>query len=190
MVILDTTGKVVSSATIETDPATLPLDRVARYRTIWRQLEALLGGYKTLKVCIEGFSFGSRGRGLTGLAELRGVLLDHMADLTNDIQEVPPASLKQFFTGSGKASKEDMLAAALEHGFDCGKDHNQADAYALAQWAHQGMKTKPKAKKPRKTKPKCKSCGDKGTEIESVYGFPPETVPCSKCKKTSKKKQK
>ena len=194
VVVLDTTGKVLTSATIKSKPAQDPVGRIKRYKTIANQVAAVCAPSKSSCVRIEGYSFASQGRAVTGLAELRAILLDTlMAYGVSDIEEVPPSSLKSFFTGSGKAAKEDMLAAAKEHGFECGKDHNQADAYALAAWAHQGMKTKPKAKKPRKVKvPKpCSFCSGTGQIVSEEWDFVvekyrPSVEPCPKCKKEKK----
>lgn len=45
-----------------------------------------------------------------------------------------PSQLKKFFTGSGKAKKDDMVAAARRRGWRVGDD-NQADACAVRAWA-------------------------------------------------------
>ena len=50
-------------------------------------------------------------------------------------QKLHSNTLKKFATGSGRASKDDMLARAREHwGWNI-EDHNQADALWLMEWA-------------------------------------------------------
>ena len=43
---------------------------------------------------------------------------------------VPSTSIKKYWTGSGRADKELMLATAREHYPDCG-GHDEADALAI-----------------------------------------------------------
>lgn len=45
-----------------------------------------------------------------------------------------PSQVKKFWTGSGKAKKEDMMAAARRCGFKI-RDDNEADAVAIWHWA-------------------------------------------------------
>lgn len=127
---------------IKTKPAKTPTDRIKRYLHIASQIVALIEDKKgMLCIRIEGYSFASKGRAITSLAELRGVLIDKLMPYSNDIEEVPPGSLKKFFTGMGNASKEQMLLAAKERGHDFGKKHDLADAYALSEWGRTGKKT-------------------------------------------------
>ena len=45
---------------------------------------------------------------------------------------LPVATIKKFWTGSGRADKPQMVATAREMGFDlCPRDHNAADALAV-----------------------------------------------------------
>lgn len=64
------------------------------------------------------------------------------------------ATLKLLTAGKGNASKEEMVAAALENWGIQPADDNEADALALAQWALDGCplpKKRPK-KRPKRTK--------------------------------------
>jgi Holliday junction resolvasome RuvABC endonuclease subunit len=49
-------------------------------------------------------------------------------------QGVPVGTIKKHATGKGNASKEEMIAAAIKHGFTPADD-NEADALALLRWA-------------------------------------------------------
>jgi len=51
------------------------------------------------------------------------------------VECVPVPTLKKFATGSGGASKEAMIAAALKNGCPPGVDDNGADAFHLLRWA-------------------------------------------------------
>ena len=48
--------------------------------------------------------------------------------------EIYPSSLKKFFTGDGRAQKDDMIAECLRRGFKI-TNHNCADAFALVAYA-------------------------------------------------------
>ncbi len=49
------------------------------------------------------------------------------------VESVPVATLKKFWTGSGNASKQQMMAAARQRGFEPAS-HNEADAIAGLHW--------------------------------------------------------
>lgn len=59
--------------------------------------------------------------------------------------DLPPASIKKWATGSGKASKEDMLDAARGMGY-IGSNEHEADAYCLLQYALSKIKVLPNGK--------------------------------------------
>lgn len=58
--------------------------------------------------------------------------LCHRKDIP--VRSANPSQLKKFFTGSGKAKKPDMVAAARRRGWLV-RDDNQADACAVRAWA-------------------------------------------------------
>lgn len=79
-------------------------------------------------VAIEGYSYGSSGRSLVGLAEVGGLVRWAIWRAGIDRLEVPPAVLKRAATGKGNADKVAVLIAARDRlGYD-GVDHNEADA--------------------------------------------------------------
>jgi len=54
---------------------------------------------------IEDYAYGATGRGVTGLAELRGALLYILKAIEIDVIEIPIGTWKKWFTGKGNASK-------------------------------------------------------------------------------------
>lgn len=86
-------------------------------------------------VCIEGFAFGAKGRGISfqfGLGHgIRNALFRRNINFTI----VTPAQLKKFATGKGNAKKENMILPIFRHwNFEHSSD-NVRDAYVLAQIA-------------------------------------------------------
>lgn len=95
-------------------------------RKRWRQFSPDL-------VLLEGHSFGSKGRALSGLHELHGVV-KHRLHLTEaPWLLVAPSAVKEHATGNGNASKAMMLEAAQSVWPECpnNKDADEADAYWL-----------------------------------------------------------
>lgn len=64
---------------------------------------------------------------------LRGILLANAFDHEAEILAVPVGTLKKFATGSGKATKKDMICAAVRKGAKPAND-NEADAFWLAEF--------------------------------------------------------
>jgi crossover junction endodeoxyribonuclease RuvC len=85
------------------------------------------------KVVIEGFSYGSKGK---GVSTQYGIGWTIRTDLvTNKIPyiEVPPTTLKKFATGKGNVKKEDMILPIYKRwGYENDSD-NIRDAFILAQ---------------------------------------------------------
>jgi crossover junction endodeoxyribonuclease RuvC len=85
----------------------------------------------------EGYAFGAKGDAVTGLAELRGVCQYAMWCWAALTMTVPPANLKQYATGKGNASKEEVLLAVERrygHLATIG-NNNEADALVLVAMA-------------------------------------------------------
>lgn len=61
---------------------------------------------------------------------LRALVCVYCAEFSVRLTEVSPLTIKKFWTGSGKAKKEDMVAQTQKK-FPKVKDHNQSDAIAL-----------------------------------------------------------
>lgn len=101
---------------------------------VTKKIVASIRKFQPRLVAIEGYSFGSNQPGGAVRHELAGVLKNRLLRLETPYVIYPPRSLKKWFTGSGSASKEEMVLEASRRGFTT-KDDNLADAYALARYA-------------------------------------------------------
>lgn len=86
-------------------------------------------------VLMEGYSFGSKGRALSGLHELGGVVKHHLWTVDALWLPIAPTTLKVQATGNHRADKKQMLARARMMWPNCpdlppGQD--VADAFLLA----------------------------------------------------------
>lgn len=88
-------------------------------------------------IVIEGFSYGSKGRGVFDIAYLGWRIREELERyrIEDDIPwlEVSPSQAKQFATGKGNANKEIVLQQVYKRWGVELTDNNQADAYVLAQ---------------------------------------------------------
>lgn len=88
-------------------------------------------------IVIEGFSYGSKGRGVFDIAYLGWRIREELERYRteDDIPwlEVSPSQVKQFATGKGNANKEIVLQQVYKRWGVEFNDNNQADAYVLAQ---------------------------------------------------------
>jgi Holliday junction resolvasome RuvABC endonuclease subunit len=81
-------------------------NRVDVYTIIIDVIKKLICNTGGTKINIENYAFGATGRGVTGLAELRGALLYALKDYKNvNIEETAIGTWKKWFTGKGNASK-------------------------------------------------------------------------------------
>lgn len=98
-------------------------------------------------VVIEEYAFGAKGRGLTGIHELGGVIRNHLFRKNAVWLSIHNSVIKQYATGKGGASKEEMVAAAREFWdeFPAHFNHKNggadvADGYWLAHWGWEHRK--------------------------------------------------
>src|SRR5690625_7758907 len=61
------------------------------------------------KVCIEGFSYGSRGRGVSTQYGIGWIIRALLVKGNINYKEVTPGQLKKFATGKGNTSKDNMI---------------------------------------------------------------------------------
>lgn len=164
--VLDEHGKLLESATIETK-APKEKGLVARFHRvnhIVSIIEATVLSYGPCKIAIEGHSHGSgmrRGsdgqqfqqRGGIDRHELFGAVVHRLLSMKavklDALEEVPPKSLKKFWTSNGNSGKDEMGQEADRRGFELKylmpkkkvwmyKD-NEVDALALAFWAKENL---------------------------------------------------
>lgn len=128
--LLEEDGRRGKTSTIELDPSLGDKRLVA----IRQRLALHVKGVRL--AAMEGYSFQSTHRAFD-LGEVGGVVKTLLLENEVPYVVVPPATLKLFATGSGSASKDDMLEAARRLGATP-TDDNQADAFFLARvaWAY------------------------------------------------------
>lgn len=85
-------------------------------RIAWliRKIVKLVNRYNPDCACIEGHSFASKGRGVSILHEYHGVTKHYLHRMEVPFALKAPPSIKLWATGSGRADKSQMLAAAQE----------------------------------------------------------------------------
>ncbi|MNO29207.1 Crossover junction endodeoxyribonuclease RuvC [compost metagenome] len=86
-------------------------------------------------LCIEGFSFGSKGKGVSTQYGVGFAIRFALRDLGVNFIEPTPSQVKKFATGKGNTPKDNMVLPIFKHwGFDH-KSDNVRDAFVLAQIA-------------------------------------------------------
>ena len=82
-------------------------------------------------IIIEGYSLGSKGKGLSKLMEFGGILRWELLDVTKHMIEVTPSQLKKFATGVGNANKTQVITAIAKRYDVDFKTDDEYDAFAL-----------------------------------------------------------
>ena len=127
IVILDKAGNVILEKEITTTIKAEP----DRFMDIANQV--LKHIKKDDKVCIEGFSYGSRGRGVSTQYGIGWIIRALLVKENINYTEVTPGQLKKFATGKGNTSKDNMILPIYKKwGYEHDSD-NVRDAYVLAQ---------------------------------------------------------
>jgi len=143
---------VFGNVLCERHPKTAPFDRPTResglaangtfYGTdmeridfILRKVKRAWRTYQPIIVGIEAYAFGARGRGLSILHELGGVVKWWLHKQEALVVTYSPSDIKKFATGKGTANKEEMVAAAWGFGFKNTHDDNSCDAFHIARKA-------------------------------------------------------
>jgi crossover junction endodeoxyribonuclease RuvC len=86
-------------------------------------------------ICIEGFSYGSRGAGVSTQYGIGWLIRSELIRNGYTYHEVSPSSVKKFATGKGNTKKDEMVLPIYKKwGFEHSSD-NVRDAYVLAQIA-------------------------------------------------------
>jgi len=94
---------------------TSPIERFTQIST-WaiNKFNTLEYNLKDIKVFIEGYSFGSKGRAVFQIAENCGILKYRLEYLNIPYETVVPSVVKKFATGKGNADKDTMYESFLE----------------------------------------------------------------------------
>jgi len=128
LVILDKSSQVVTEKEI-TSNASDPLRMI-------EIIESLLDEIKiTDLICVEGFSYGSRGRGVSFQFGLGHALRIELYKNNFNYLIVTPSQVKKYATGKGNTSKDNMILPIFKKwGFEHDSD-NVRDAFVLAKIA-------------------------------------------------------
>lgn len=108
-----------------------------RLAYIYEALGRLLKGYEGCKVlvCMEGYAYEYREGKVFELGEVGGIVKLCCEQLGMSVLSIPPPDLKKYVTGSGRASKDQMMDSTDE------EQNDIADAHGLA-WVAQGIANK------------------------------------------------
>jgi crossover junction endodeoxyribonuclease RuvC len=89
----------------------------------------------TDNICIEGFSYGSKGAGVSTQYGIGWLIRAELIRNGYTYHEVAPGALKKFATGKGNTKKDEMVLPIYKKwGFEHSSD-NVRDAYVLARIA-------------------------------------------------------
>ena len=94
-------------------------------------LLTMVENFKPDRIVIEGTNNMLKGNARYLLTSMSGIT--HMVAARHNIprREFAPATIKKFFTGNARASKEDMIAEAHKRGFTKVVKDDEADAIAI-----------------------------------------------------------
>lgn len=116
-----------------TEPAEFPC-HYARLEHIRQSVIDFVDDVAPWSIAIEGYSFGSK-QGREQAGELGGLVRWALWTSGYGFIVVPPTTLKAYVTGKGNAEKSLMMREVFRKwGYEA-SDDNDADAYALAQFA-------------------------------------------------------
>lgn len=129
LVILNKHGE----AECKVEVTTLEKRDPERFLLIANQILSLVD--KDDSITIEGFSYGSKGRGVSTQYGIGWLIRAELIRNGYTYTEVSPSAVKKFATGKGNEKKENMVLPIYKHwGFEHSSD-NVRDAYVLSQIA-------------------------------------------------------
>lgn len=131
LVVLDEEGQVVEAVSLKAGKEDDPLRFMKLAKRIRKHLNPA-----TDRVIIEGFSFGSRGAGVSKMYGIGWTIRILLEEEVFHWTEVAPTALKKFASNKGNAKKEDLVLPVYKKwGFET--DSNDIlDAYVLAKIAY------------------------------------------------------
>ena len=134
LVILDESGQVVKAEEITTKEKNDPQRMIILTEKIMSNLK------DDDVIAIEGFSYGSRGRGVSFQFGYGYAVRIALFTVNKPFLIVTPSQVKKYATGKGNSSKDNMILPMFKKwGFEHDSD-NVRDAYVLAKIAF-GLKT-------------------------------------------------
>ena len=92
-------------------------DNMHRYHNMMTDLKNIISGHGVGEVCLEGYSYASHSSSSSKLYEFGGILRYNLTQLGLNYTEYAPGHVKKIFSGSGKATKNDMYTAYLQRGY-------------------------------------------------------------------------
>ena len=144
MAAIDSRGYLTSTGMIQTKPASGLANRIARFDHIARSVCNFVKAHSPCQVLIEGYSFGSKGRGVFDIAEAGGIVRHQLITTCPDIlsiDELAPSALQKAVTGFGGGKgvvKKQAMKDAVEEIYgplNLKKfDHYDAVGLALVLW--------------------------------------------------------
>lgn len=127
VVILNSDGEVLDTKEIKTTLKTDPHRFMDIAETVADQLE------RPDKVFIEGFSYASKGRGVSTQYGVGWMIRAEIVGMEMSYTEITPGSLKKFASGKGNTKKDELVLPIYKKwGFESSSD-NIRDAYVMAQ---------------------------------------------------------
>lgn len=117
----------------ETSRGNKVVDRCARYDALVHRIKSYIEPFKSTAIFMEGYSYTSNDAGAKYSAEFGGILRYYLVDLTPDIYEVAPGTLKKFATGSGKGKKVPVIAHITKRYGVVFDTDDEYDSFALFQ---------------------------------------------------------
>ena len=125
---------ILPSGTIDQVVFKTSLRGVARMSAITQAVENFTFRSPSV-ICIEGFSYGSKGKAVFEMGGLGWILRLRMFLQGLHYFEVAPSQLKKYATGRGNAKKHEVaVAVAKRWGFEA-KTEDEIDAFVLAKIA-------------------------------------------------------
>ena len=96
------------------------------------KISEVIDAYKPELICLEGYSFGSRGRALFQIGELGGLIRVLLHKTGIKWLEITPSQVKKFAAGVGNCGKDIIMQQVYKRWGMEFKTSDEADAFVLA----------------------------------------------------------
>lgn len=132
---------IVEKGTIKSDKKNFDdEDGLDRFIFIKNTIELLIKKHSVDTVCMEGFSFGSKGQAIFQIAGMSYMVRYALFTFGMDYMVVPPTVLKKFVCGKGNVKKELMILNAYKKWKISFDNNNECDAFALVKYYEDSIK--------------------------------------------------